>query len=132
MALIANIIWLIFGGLVMAFTWAIIGLLCFISIIFIPWGRACFTIAHQALLPFGHTSESRELLYGRGDIGTGPLGFLGNVLWFIFAGFWLFIAHIFHAFCYAITVIGLPFALAHIRLAKLAIAPIGKDIKTLG
>ncbi len=71
----------------MGLAWWCIGLLCFLSIVFIPFGRACFVIGEMAFWPFGNEHVNRERLNRISDIGTGPLGFVGNVIWFVFAGF---------------------------------------------
>jgi uncharacterized membrane protein YccF (DUF307 family) len=71
---------------------------------------------------------SRAEYTSRQDIGTGPLGILGNVLWLVFAGWWLALAHVVTAILLAITIVGIPFAWAHLKLAGLALWPIGKTI----
>src|SRR5262249_43394415 len=70
----------------------------------------------------------RDQLTGMGDIGTGPLGVIGNIIWFILAGWWLALAHLVTALIWAVTIIGLPFAWAHLKLAGIALWPIGKAI----
>ena len=77
--------------------------------------------------PFGVTAVARDRVYGE-DIGTGPFGLLGNLLWLIFAGWWLALGHIVVAFMCAITIIGLPFAWAHLKLAGFALWPIGRSV----
>ena len=67
---------------------------------------------------------------GADDIGTGALGMLGNVLWFIFAGIWLAIGHVVTAIGCFVTIIGIPFGIQHVKLAVLALAPVGKTIVT--
>jgi uncharacterized membrane protein YccF (DUF307 family) len=99
-----------------------------ITIIGLPWTRAAFNIASDTLLPFGQKAVSRAEYTGRQDIGTGPLGVLGNVLWLVLAGWWLALAHVVTAILLAITIIGIPFAWAHLKLARLALWPIGKMI----
>ena len=89
---------------------------------------AAFSIAVYSLLPFGQTAVSRADYTGRSDLGTGPLGTLGNLIWLVLAGWWLALGHLVLAFCWAITIIGLPFAWAHLKLAGLALWPIGKVI----
>lgn len=128
--LIFNILWFIMGGLMMGLMWWLVGLLCFISIIGIPFGRSCFVIGELAFWPFGQESINRRHLNRAGDIGTSGFGTLGNIIWFIFAGFWLALAHLFYAICSIITIIGIPFGLQHIKLAALAVAPIGQTIVT--
>jgi uncharacterized membrane protein YccF (DUF307 family) len=128
MRTIGNLIWFIFGGVFMGLAWCLFGLLAFISVIGIPWGRACFVIAGFSFFPFGKEAISRAELTQTEDIGTSGLGLLGNLIWFILAGFWLAIGHLFSAVACAITIIGIPFALQHLKLAGISIAPIGKTI----
>lgn len=125
---IGNILWFILGGLVMGLAWWLIGLVAFITIIGIPWGRACFVIGQFAFLPFGREAVDRKLITGRDDLGTGALGLVGNIIWFILAGFWLAIGHITVALALCLTIIGIPFALQHLKLALLTLAPVGKVI----
>ena len=127
--LILNILWLIIGGgFVSGLIWLLISLVAFVSIIGIPWGRACFNIALFTFWPFGREAINREDLYDSEDVGTSPLGTIGNIIWFFLAGIWLAIAHICAAFCYAITIIGIPFAFQHFKLAGMSLVPIGKAI----
>ena len=128
MNLILNLLWIIFGGLWMAVGWVIAGVIMIITIVGIPWARAAFNIAGYTLLPFGYMAVDREAFRGQGDIGTGPLGTLGNVIWLVLAGWWLALAHLITAIGLAITIIGIPFAWAHLKLIPLALWPIGKEI----
>ena len=125
---IGNIFWFIFGGAVMGLGWWLAGLLCFLSIIGIPWGRACFVIGGFAFFPFGRDAVDREDLTRRGDLGTGTLGFLGTVIWFVVVGVWLAIGHLVSALACFVTIIGIPFGLQHLKLAVLTLAPVGKTI----
>lgn len=128
MSAIGNFLWFILGGFFMGLAWWIIGLIAFLSIIGIPWGRACFVIGQFAFFPFGKEAISREHLTNKTDIGTGSLGLLGNIIWFIFAGVWLAIGHVCWAIACFITIIGIPFGIQHLKLAGIALAPIGKTI----
>ena len=128
MSLIGNVFWFILGGAFMGLGWWIAGVLAYISIIGIPWGKACFVIGQFAFMPFGKQAVSRKSITYKDDIGTGSFGVLGNVLWFIFAGMWLAIGHLLSAAICFITIIGIPFGLQHLKLAAIAIAPIGKTI----
>ena len=123
-----NLLWILTGGLWMAVGWIIAALVMAITIIGLPWTRAAFNIASYTLLPFGHKAVSRAEYTGRQDIGTGLLGFLGNILWLVLAGWWLALAHLVTAILLAVTIIGIPFAWAHLKLAELALWPIGKMI----
>ena len=125
---LGNIFWFVFGGAVMGLGWWLAGLLCFLSIIGIPWGRACFVIGGFAFFPFGRDAVDREDLTRRGDLGTGTLGFLGNVIWFVVVGVWLAIGHLVSALACFVTIIGIPFGLQHLKLAVLTLAPVGKTI----
>jgi uncharacterized membrane protein YccF (DUF307 family) len=128
MGFIGNVLWFVFGGFVMGLGWWLAGLLALVTIVGIPWAKACFVIGQFAFFPFGKVAISRKDLSKRDDIGTGALGFLGNVIWFIFAGVWLAIGHLLSALLCFITIIGIPFGYQHLKLARLALMPIGKTI----
>jgi len=127
-SLILNVLWIVCGGLWMAAGWLIAAVIMAITIVGLPWARAALTIAGYTLLPFGQQVVSRTAVTGRDDIGTGPLGMIGNLIWLIFAGWWLALAHVITAFFLAITIIGIPFAWAHLKLARLALWPIGQVV----
>ena len=128
LSLLLNILWFLFGGLYMAAGWILAGIIMAITIIGIPWMRAAFSIGLYTLLPFGQKAVSRAEHTGREDIGTGPLGTIGNIIWLVLAGWWLALGHLVTAVLLAITIIGIPFAWAHLKLAGLALWPIGKII----
>lgn len=128
MSLVGNILWFILGGALMGISWWIAGVLAYLSIIGIPWGKACFVIGQFAFMPFGKEAVNRKYVNDKDDIGTGSLGTIGNVIWFIFAGFWLALGHLFSAMICFVTIIGIPFGVQHIKLAGIAVAPIGKTI----
>jgi uncharacterized membrane protein YccF (DUF307 family) len=128
MSSIMNFLWFILGGVLMGLAWWFFGVLAFISIIGIPWAKACFVIGQFTFFPFGQEAISRKDLTRREDIGTSPLGMLGNIIWFIFAGVWLAIGHVTSAIACFISIIGIPFGIQHLKLAGLALAPIGKTI----
>lgn len=112
----------------MGILWWIMGLICFISIIGIPWAKACFVIGQFTFFPFGKESISRKELHQTEDIGTSGFGVIGNIIWFLLFGLWLAIAHIASAiFCF-ITIIGIPFGIQHLKLAAIALFPIGQTI----
>ncbi len=128
MILILNLIWVVFGGFVMATAWFVAGLVAAVSIIGLPWARACFNIALFSLWPFGREAVPRQYLTGREDIGTGPLGLVGNVIWLLVFGIWLAIGHLLAAVACGITIIGIPFAFQHVKLAGISLAPIGMAV----
>lgn len=119
-SLLLNVLWLVFGGLPAAFAWLIAAGLMAITIIGLPWSFAALRIAAYTFLPFGHEMRSRP--------DAGVLSTLGNIVWFVLAGWWLAIGHLLLALALAITLIGLPFAWAHLKLAGASLAPVGKEI----
>lgn len=128
MRTLGNIIWFVLGGVFMGLLWWFFGILAFISIIGIPWGRACFVMGNFSFFPFGKEAISRDELTNEMDIGTSPLGVIGNIVWFVFAGIWLAIGHVVSAVACFVTIIGIPFALQHLKLAVISLAPIGKTV----
>ena len=125
---LGNVLWFFPFGLGTGLLWCVAGVFCFISIIGIPWGRACFVMAGFAFMPFGRMPVSRDVLTGEGDIGTGPLGTVGNIVWLLLCGIWIACGHLLSALACAVTIIGIPFAWQHVKLAALALCPIGKTI----
>ena len=112
----------------MAIGWVVAAVIMAITIVGLPWARAAFNIAAYTLLPFGQKAVSRDMVTGQSDIGTGPLGLIGNLIWLVLAGWWLALAHVITAVLLAVTIIGIPFAWAHLKLAGIALWPIGKVI----
>ncbi len=120
MRLLLNLLWAILGGgILTALEYVVAGLVCCLTIIGIPFGLQCFKIAGLALFPFGKDFDSR---------GSAVLALPFNVLWIIFAGLWIFLSHIALAISLAVTIIGIPFALQHVKLAFLALAPFGVKV----
>ncbi|GDX72256.1 hypothetical protein LBMAG39_06890 [Cyanobium sp.] len=128
MRLLLNLLWFVLGGLVMGLGWALAGILCAITVVGLPWARSCFVLARFSLWPFGREAISRRELTGRADLGTGPLGLVGNGLWFLLAGWWLAMGHLGSALACFITIIGIPFGIQHIKLALIALAPVGMTV----
>jgi uncharacterized membrane protein YccF (DUF307 family) len=126
--LLLNILWIVTGGIWMAAAWLLAAVIMMITIVGIPWARAAFNIALYTLLPFGQKAVNRAEYTGKEDIGTSPLGAIGNVIWLILAGWWLALGHLIAAIVLAVTIIGIPFAWAHLKLAGIALWPIGKMI----
>ncbi|MGE3475319.1 MAG: YccF domain-containing protein [Rhodospirillaceae bacterium] len=119
-SLLLNVIWIIFGGGAMALGWFIAGCVIAITIIGLPWAPAAFRIALYTLIPFGQSVEEHK--------EAGPLSLAGNIIWFVLAGWWLALGHLFWAIVLGITIIGLPFAWAHLKLARLSLMPVGTVI----
>jgi uncharacterized membrane protein YccF (DUF307 family) len=123
MRLILNIIWLVLCGFWMFLAYIITGIIACILIITIPFGIASFRIAGFALWPFGRTMVNKP--------DAGAPSFIGNVIWFLFAGLWLAIAHLVTGIALMITIIGIPLALANFKLIPVSLAPLGKQIVKL-
>jgi uncharacterized membrane protein YccF (DUF307 family) len=121
MNLILNILWFIFGGFILFFEYIIGGLALCITIIGIPFGLQCFKLAIFAIAPFGaHAVE--------GDFGPGCLTTVFNIIWILIGGLGIAITHVALALLFAITIIGIPFAAQHIKMAGFALTPFGKRI----
>ncbi|PIV92013.1 MAG: hypothetical protein COW45_02135, partial [Gallionellales bacterium CG17_big_fil_post_rev_8_21_14_2_50_54_146] len=128
MTRIGNFLWFILGGALMGLGWWLVGLLAFITVIGIPWGKACFVIGQFSFFPFGKEAINRKDLTQTDDVGTGSWGTIGNVIWFLFAGIWLALGHLASAILCFISIIGIPFAIQHLKLAGIALSPIGMTI----
>jgi len=126
--LILNILWFILGGWISGLLWLLGGLLLAVTIVGLPYTGAAWRIAGFAFWPFGKEIVSREILSGQSDIGTGPLGFVLNVIWFLLGGWYIALSHLLIAIAEAITIIGIPFAIKDLQLAGIALAPIGKVV----
>jgi uncharacterized membrane protein YccF (DUF307 family) len=127
-SILLNLLWILLGGAYMAFGWLVAAVIMAITIVGLPWARAAFNIAVYTFLPFGSRAIRRDELTGESDVGTGPLGLIGNIIWLVLAGWWLALGHLATAIVLAVTIIGIPFAWAHLKLAGIALWPIGKAI----
>lgn len=124
MKTLLNIIWLLFGGLWLALGYIFFGVLACILIVTIPAGVASFRMASYALWPFGSSVVERS---GRGAVGAVSAGVM-NVIWFLIAGLWLAIGHIMTAAAQAVTIVGIPLAVANVKMIPVTCFPFGKDI----
>jgi uncharacterized membrane protein YccF (DUF307 family) len=124
MRLLGNIIWLVFGGFATAVGWWVAGMLAAITIIGIPFAIAAFRIGTFSLWPFGREVIDRP----EADEARKLLVLVGNIVWIMIGGLWLALAHLFFALLLAITVIGIPFAVQHLKLAQLSLTPYGKRV----
>lgn len=117
MRLLLNVLWAIFGGgLILAIEYLVAGVVCCVTIVGIPFGLQCFKIAGLALFPFG-----KDFNDANRSISSMPF----NIIWLVFAGVWIFISHVVLAVSLAISIIGIPFAIQHVKLAMLSLAPFG-------
>jgi uncharacterized membrane protein YccF (DUF307 family) len=124
MRTVLNVIWLLLCGIWMALGYVLAGVICCVLIVTIPFGLASFRIADFALWPFG-----RELVK-RSDAGAAS--FIGNVIWIVFAGWWLAVGHLVTAVALAVTIIGIPLAVANLKLIPVSLLPLGRVIVPAG
>jgi uncharacterized membrane protein YccF (DUF307 family) len=120
MRVLLNVIWLVFGGLLLALEYALVAVVMFILIITIPFGIASGRISLFCLWPFGRT------LVRRPDAGAGSL--IGNVIWIVLAGWWLALSHLVTGVLMCITIIGIPLGLANFKLIPISLTPFGREI----
>jgi uncharacterized membrane protein YccF (DUF307 family) len=121
MKFLGNIIWIVFGGLVISIEYIISSLLLMVTIVGIPFGIQTLKLGMLALWPFG--SEIRKKPTNAGCLWT-----IMNIIWFFIGGIWIALTHFAFGVLFAITIIGIPFALQHFKLAGLALTPFGREI----
>ena len=121
MSLIGNLIWIIFGGWIIALEYICGGIALCMTIVGIPWGIQCFKLAILGFAPFGQRIEPGRTL-------DGCLALPLNIIWLLFGGFWIFLTHLVFGILFCITIIGIPFGVQHFKLAGLAFSPFGKGI----
>jgi uncharacterized membrane protein YccF (DUF307 family) len=119
MRLLLNVLWFVLGGFISGTAWVLAGVILAITIIGLPWTPAAFRMAGFSYWPFGRTVVDRD---------TGATSVLLNILWLVLAGWWLALHHIILAAGLAVTIIGIPFAWQHAKLAILALTPVGKAV----
>ncbi len=124
MRTLLNLIWLVFGGLWLAIGYVFAGILACVLIVTFPFGIASFRMAGYALWPFGRAVVAKP------SAGVGSA--LGNVVWFVVAGVWLAVGHVTTAFAQAVTIIGIPLAIANLKMIPVTCFPFGKDIVDAG
>jgi uncharacterized membrane protein YccF (DUF307 family) len=120
MRTLLNLIWLVLAGFWLAVGYAIAGLICCLLIVTIPFGIAAFRIAGFTLWPFGRTMVDKP------SAGAGAV--LGNIIWVIFAGWWLALGHLVTGIALCLTIIGIPLGVANFKLIPISLLPLGKDI----
>jgi uncharacterized membrane protein YccF (DUF307 family) len=120
MKTLLNLIWLVLAGFWLAVGYAVAGIVCCVLIVTIPFGVASFRIAGYTLWPFGRTVVDKP------SAGAGAL--LGNLIWIVFAGWWLALGHLVTGIALCITVIGIPLGVANFKLIPVSLLPLGKQI----
>lgn len=123
MKLVLNVIWLVLAGIWLFLGYLVAALICFITIVGIPFGIASFRIGVYALWPFGRT-VIRKPTAGAGSA-------IGNVLWFIFAGIWLAIDHAIVGVLLCLTIIGIPLGIASFKMIPISLLPMGREIVSI-
>jgi len=125
MTLILNILWFVLGGFAAGLTWLLSAVLLAITIIGLPWAAAAWRIGMFSFFPFGKTIISRAEQTGQHDLGTGPLGLVLNIIWFLFGGWYIALAHVLIGVALFPFIITIPFSIQHFKLALIALAPVG-------
>lgn len=124
MRTVGNVLWFLFAGLGLAISYAAAGIVSFLLIVTIPFGVASFRLAGYVIWPFGRVVVNR--------VTSAPvLVFLANLLWLIFAGWWLALAHLVFGLLLCFTIIGIPFGFASFKMIPLAIVPLGRKVVPL-
>ncbi|MDR1646216.1 MAG: YccF domain-containing protein [Tannerellaceae bacterium] len=121
MKLLGNIIWLLFGGIIIALEYLLAGFLLIITIVGIPFGLQALKLSLLALSPFGSKVTDN-------GSSTGCLSVLMNILWILIGGIWISLTHLGFGLLLCITIIGIPFGIQHFKMAGLALTPFGKNI----
>ena len=130
-SIILNVLWLVLGGAAAALGWFVAAAIMALTIIGLPWARAAFDNAVYHLWPFGVRPVDRDYVHGP-QARPGFFAFVGNLIWFVLAGWWLALGHLAAALVLGITIIGLPFAWAHLKLAGYAVWPLGRRLVDAG
>jgi uncharacterized membrane protein YccF (DUF307 family) len=125
MSLILNLLWVILGGgLVIGLEYLLGGLILCLTIVGIPFGLQCFKMAGFGFWPFG-----RDFVLEEDGLAGGVLRVVFNIIWFLVAGLWIFLSHLVLGVALALTIIGIPFALQHLKFGLLALAPFGRRVR---
>ncbi len=128
MRLILNILWFVLGGWLSGSLWILSGVLLAITVVGLPWAMAAFRIASFSYWPFGRQVVDRGSFQHRSDLGTGGLGLILNIVWFLLGGWYLALHHVVLGVGLCVTIIGIPFGFQHFKLAMISLAPVGKAV----
>jgi uncharacterized membrane protein YccF (DUF307 family) len=115
-----NLVWLVLQGWLLALAYALAGLFACLLVVTIPFGIAAFRLAGFVVWPFGRTTVPAP--------GAGAASALGNLLWFLVAGWWLAVVHVLSGIAFCVTIIGIPFGIASFKLAAVGLFPLGKRV----
>ena len=121
MRILGNVIWFVFGGVFIFLEYIIAGLLLCVTIVGIPFGVQCIKLSLLGLSPFGR-------IVTQGKAGSGCLAVLLNIIWILIGGIWIALTHLIFGILFGITIVGIPFAKQHFKLASLALSPFGKKV----
>jgi uncharacterized membrane protein YccF (DUF307 family) len=124
MSVLGNLIWLIFGGIIIAVQYFIGSIFLFITIIGIPFGIQTLKMSSLAIWPFGRDTRIHER-------ASGCIYIIMNVIWLLTGGIWITLSHLFFGAFLCITIIGIPFGLQHFKLTAIALNPFGRDIVSI-
>ena len=123
MKTIGNLLWIIFGGFIIAIEYVISSLILMLTIVGIPFGLQTLKLADLAMWPFGRDTRSTSF-------SSGCLGVIMNLIWIVVGGFWIFLTHVALGIILSITIIGIPFGEQHFKLAALAFTQFGREVDT--
>ncbi|MFE4332773.1 MULTISPECIES: YccF domain-containing protein [unclassified Streptomyces] len=120
--LILNVLWVVFCGFWMALGYLLAAIICFVLIVTIPFGIASLRIAGYVLWPFGRTTVERP--------DAGAPSCVGNVIWLVFAGWWLALGHLITSIPLFVSIIGIPFGWANLKMIPISLMPLGREVVT--
>ena len=124
MTLLLNVLWFVFGGWISGLLWLLVAVVLAVTVIGLPWAAAAWRLGLYSFAPFGRVAIARTGLY----VGRGGLDLVLNIVWVLVAGWWLALHHLALGALLLVTVIGIPFAWQHFKLAGLSLAPVGTEI----
>jgi uncharacterized membrane protein YccF (DUF307 family) len=122
--LILNVLWFVFGGWISGTLWLLTAAVLAVTIVGLPWAASAWRLGLFSFAPFGRTAIPRTGLH----VGRGGVDLVLNVIWVVLAGWWLALHHLVLGALQFVTIVGIPFALQHFKLAGLSLAPVGTEI----
>jgi uncharacterized membrane protein YccF (DUF307 family) len=128
MTLVLNLLWFVLGGWLAGLSWLVAALMLAVTVVGLPWTVAAARIGMFSFFPFGKRVVLRSELTGQEDLGTGPLGLVLNILWFVLGGWYVALSHLIIGITLLPWIVTIPFAIQHFKLARIALAPVGKIV----